>query len=139
LQLQAVADALGYAAQRMQADALEAAERETAAAASALSAACQAQAADDTEALRAHIREHEQHRLQGISETMRSQYWYGVFQGYRGLLRAVEGNIGELEQVEREMLDRINLDHDPPFFSIPGFEQVQGGQIEQHLPGENPS
>jgi hypothetical protein len=62
------------------------------------------------------------------------EYWYGVFQGYRGLLRALEGNVGELEESEREMLERIDWTAAVPHFVVPGFEHVK--LEDQHLPGE---
>lgn len=91
-QVQAVCDALGFAAQQLQAHGVE------------------------------------------VGNDSMINYWYGVFQGYRGLLRALEGNTGELEQVEQDMLARIDWDAEVPHFVVPGFEHVS--LQDQHLPGE---
>lgn len=112
IQVQAMCDALGFAAQQAQARELELQQ-------SAQIAAGDGSATGDSEAIVDYLRLADKHGR-------KAEYWYGVFQGLRGLLRAIEGNIFELEQLERDMLGRVRWDLDPPRFMIPGFEDVQG-------------
>lgn len=118
-QIQAMCDAMGFAAQRQQAGFIEKYTNIMAA------------AADGTWA-KLGFTDSKQCLVAAVRADQLSHYWYGVFQGYRGLLRALEGNVGELHAVEREMLDRI--DWDTPHFVVPGFEHVK--LEDQHLPGE---
>lgn len=118
-QLQAMCDALGYAAQKLQSESAERTERAYRQAGMRLARLQQrdAYAAAD----------------EAISHRLKANYWYGVFQGLRGLLRALEGNTGELHEYEKEMLLRINWDADPPHFTVPGFEHVK--LEDQYVPG----
>jgi hypothetical protein len=51
----------------------------------------------------------------------KANYWYGIFQGLRTVLRAVEGNIGELTPEEQQALTQI--DWSKPQFQFPGIEE----------------
>jgi hypothetical protein len=133
-QVQALCDALGYAAQQMMARHLAAMMESTAAlkaSANALGMAVEADQPARADWLSTLAKQH----VQEIDKNDRKrEYWYGVFQGYRGLLRALEGNVGELEESEREMLERIDWTAAVPHFVVPGFEHVK--LEDQHLPGE---
>jgi hypothetical protein len=121
-QLQAMGDALGYAAQKVQSGFIEQRAQHQ------RNAGAHLQGDENASAQRAV------HRARAAE--MWSNYWYGVFQGVRGFLRALEGNTSELHQIEQDMLKRIDWDAQRPHFVVPGFEDVR--LEDQHLPGDEP-
>jgi hypothetical protein len=119
-QIQALCDALGFAAQEQQGAEVQKVEQHQRRAGKLLADF------DQRDAYTAARAAHEAEK--------RAEYQYGLFQGYRGLLRALEGNTGELTPREQELMQRIDWDAERPHFRVPGFDHVR---IEdQHLPGE---
>lgn len=118
-QIQALGDALGFAAQEQQADEIHKSEIHERRAGHLLSQFDQRDAYQAAHAAQEALK--------------RADYAYGMFQGYRTLLRALEGNTGELTPREQELLQCIDWDAERPHFRVPGFEHVR--LADQVLPG----